>query len=40
MLNHAGRLGLDAGMAASILFLAGPTGVFWDGQVLRPNGGG
>lgn len=40
MSNHAERLGLDAGMAACILFLARPTGVFWDGQILHPNGGG
>ncbi|KAI4182666.1 MAG: hypothetical protein L6R41_005832 [Letrouitia leprolyta] len=34
-----GRPGSDADMAACILFLAGPGGVFLNSQVLYPDGG-
>lgn len=37
--NPAGRKGTDADMAACILFLAGPGGLFLNGQVLYPDGG-
>ncbi|KAL9637861.1 MAG: hypothetical protein Q9204_001708 [Flavoplaca sp. TL-2023a] len=37
--NPAGRPGSDSDMAACILFLAGPGGVFLNGQVLYPDGG-
>lgn len=37
--NPAGRPGSDADMAACILFLAGPGGVFLNSQVLYPDGG-
>lgn len=37
--NPAGRFGFDSDMAASILFLAGPGGVFYNEQVLCPDGG-
>ena len=39
MSNPAGRPGSDADMAANVLFLAGPGGVFMNGQVLYPDGG-
>jgi hypothetical protein len=39
MSNPAGRPGADADMAASILFLAGPGGVFYNEQILFPDGG-
>ncbi|KAF2439527.1 NAD(P)-binding protein [Karstenula rhodostoma CBS 690.94] len=39
MSNPAGRPGSDTDMAASILFLAGPGGVFYNEQVLFPDGG-
>ncbi|KAI9681231.1 MAG: hypothetical protein M1817_002513 [Caeruleum heppii] len=39
MSNPAGRPGSDADMAASILFLAGPGGVFYNGQIIYPDGG-
>lgn len=39
MSNPAGRGGSDADMAASILFLAGPGGVFYNHQMLIPDGG-
>ncbi|KAI9876057.1 MAG: hypothetical protein M1830_007436 [Pleopsidium flavum] len=39
MSNPAGRPGSDADMAACILFLAGPGGVFLNSQVLYPDGG-
>ncbi|KAI5801284.1 short chain dehydrogenase/reductase [Geopyxis carbonaria] len=35
----AGRTGDDKDMAAAILYLAGPGGVFLNGQVLYPDGG-
>lgn len=34
-----GRTGHDSDMAACILFLAGPGGLFMNGQVLYPDGG-
>ncbi|KAL8946825.1 MAG: hypothetical protein Q9222_006833 [Ikaeria aurantiellina] len=37
--NPAGRPGSDSDMAACILFLAGPGGVFLNSQVLYPDGG-
>jgi hypothetical protein len=39
MSNPAGRPGADSDMAASILFLAGPGGVFYNEQILFPDGG-
>ncbi|MCJ1254603.1 hypothetical protein MMC24_002418 [Lignoscripta atroalba] len=39
MSNPAGRPGNDADMAACILFLAGPGGLFLNSQVLYPDGG-
>ena len=39
MSNPAGRTGHDSDMAACILFLAGPGGLFLNGQVLYPDGG-
>lgn len=39
MSNPAGRPGSDTDMAASILFLAGPGGVFYNEQILFPDGG-
>ncbi|KAL8653278.1 MAG: hypothetical protein Q9226_003914 [Calogaya cf. arnoldii] len=39
MSNPAGRPGSDSDMAACILFLAGPGGVFLNSQVLYPDGG-
>jgi len=37
--NPAGRPGHDSDMAASVLFLAGPGGLFYNHQVLYPDGG-
>lgn len=37
--NTAKRGGSDAEMAASLLMLAGPGGLFYNGQVLHPDGG-
>ena len=37
--NPAGRPGHDTDMAACILFLAGPGGVFLNGQIIHPDGG-
>ncbi|KAL8815859.1 MAG: hypothetical protein Q9223_005043 [Gallowayella weberi] len=37
--NPAGRPGSDSDMAACILFLAGPGGLFLNSQVLYPDGG-
>ncbi|KAI4232057.1 MAG: hypothetical protein L6R40_007529 [Gallowayella cf. fulva] len=37
--NPAGRPGSDSDMAACILFLAGPGGLFMNSQVLYPDGG-
>lgn len=39
MSNPAGRPGADADIAASILFLAGRGGVFYNEQFLFPDGG-
>ena len=39
MSNPAGRTGHDSDMAACILFLAGPGGLFLNAQVLYPDGG-
>lgn len=33
------RTGGDADMVAAVLYLAGPGGVFLNGQVLYPDGG-
>lgn len=37
--NPAGRFGNDTDMGACVLFLAGPSGVFLNGQVVYPDGG-
>lgn len=37
--NPAGRYGHDSDMAATILFLAGPGGLFYNEQLLFPDGG-
>ena len=37
--NPAGRPGHDSDMGATILFLAGPGGVFYNHQILYPDGG-
>ncbi|RYP72362.1 hypothetical protein DL769_004471 [Monosporascus sp. CRB-8-3] len=37
--NPAGRFGHDSDMAATILFLAGKGGLFYNGQILTPDGG-
>ncbi|KAF2707834.1 NAD(P)-binding protein [Pleomassaria siparia CBS 279.74] len=37
--NPAGRAGNDFDMAATVLFLAGPGGVFYNEQILYPDGG-
>ncbi|KAK8048140.1 hypothetical protein PG994_009870 [Apiospora phragmitis] len=37
--NPAGRTGKDADMAATILFLAGRGGLFYNGQIVYPDGG-
>lgn len=37
--NPAGRPGKDTDMGACILYLAGPGGVFLNGQVIYPDGG-
>jgi len=37
--NPAGRTGIDSDMAASILFLAGKGGIFYNEQILYPDGG-
>lgn len=37
--NVAKRPGHDTDMAACILFLAGPGGVFMNGQIIHPDGG-
>jgi NAD(P)-dependent dehydrogenase (short-subunit alcohol dehydrogenase family) len=37
--NPAGRGGSDADMAASILMLVGPGGIFYNNQLLHPDGG-
>lgn len=37
--NPAGRPGSDAEMAATILYLAGPGGLFCNGEVIHPDGG-
>lgn len=37
--NPAGRKGHDSDMAACILFLAGPGGLFMNSQILYPDGG-
>ena len=39
MSNPARRTGHDSDMAACILFLAGPGGLFLNAQVLYPDGG-
>jgi NAD(P)-dependent dehydrogenase (short-subunit alcohol dehydrogenase family) len=39
MSNPAGRVGNDFDMAATILFLAGKGGVFYNEQLLHPDGG-
>ena len=37
--NPAGRSGHDYDMGATILFLAGKSGLFYNGQILYPDGG-
>ncbi|ROW14757.1 hypothetical protein VPNG_03813 [Cytospora leucostoma] len=37
--NPAGRTGRDSDMGATILFLAGKSGLFYNGQILYPDGG-
>lgn len=37
--NPAGRPGNDADMAACVLYLAGPGGLFLNSQVIYPDGG-
>ncbi|KAK7949462.1 NAD(P)-binding protein [Apiospora saccharicola] len=37
--NPSGRLGEESDMAATILFLAGRGGVFYNGQIVYPDGG-
>jgi NAD(P)-dependent dehydrogenase (short-subunit alcohol dehydrogenase family) len=37
--NPSGRFGHDTDMGACVLFLAGPNGVFLNGQVIYPDGG-
>lgn len=37
--NPARRTGQDSDMAATILFLAGKSGLFYNGQILSPDGG-
>ncbi|KAL3427617.1 hypothetical protein PVAG01_01126 [Phlyctema vagabunda] len=37
--NPAGRYGHDTDIAACLLFLAGPGGVFLNGQIIYPDGG-
>lgn len=37
--NPSGRFGQDPDMAATILFLAGRSGQFYNGQILYPDGG-
>jgi NAD(P)-dependent dehydrogenase (short-subunit alcohol dehydrogenase family) len=37
--NPAGRPGRDTDMAATILFLAGKGGLFYNGQIVYPDGG-
>ena len=37
--NPAGRPGHDSDMAATVLFLAGPGGLFYNEQILYPDGG-
>ena len=37
--SPSGRKGLDTDMAATILFLAGKGGVFYNEQILYPDGG-
>jgi hypothetical protein len=39
MSNPAGRPGKDTDMAATVLMLAGPGGVFYNEQVMYPDGG-
>ncbi len=39
MSNPAKRTGHDSDMAACLLFLAGPRGLFMNGQILYPEGG-
>jgi hypothetical protein len=37
--NPAGRGGADSDMASSILFLVSPAGLFYNNQLLHPEGG-
>lgn len=37
--NPSGRYGHDSDMASTILFLAGKSGLFYNGQILYPDGG-
>ena len=38
-IQHIGRPGSDADMAACVLWLAGPGGVFMNGQIVYLDGG-
>lgn len=37
--NPAGRTGSDSDMSATVLFLAVPGGLFYNEQILYPDGG-
>lgn len=37
--NTAGRGGADSDMASSILLLVSPAGLFYNNQLLHPEGG-
>ena len=37
--NSTGRGGADSDMASSILFLVSPAGLFYNNQLLHPEGG-
>lgn len=37
--NPAGRGGADSDMASSILFLVSPAALFYNNQILHPDGG-
>lgn len=39
MSNPSQRGGADSDMAASILFLVSPAGLFYNNQLLHPDGG-
>ena len=39
LIIYIGRVGRDSDMAASVLFLAGPGGTFYNEQIICPDGG-